>query len=152
VTEPQPASDTVTPGLDRNAAVRQRLIRETMERLRVDHDCDHTSWKFRRGGGRCESCESHLPFYLFVSRLRCVAYFDTPSDLTSISVVRGVKCTPVTGVAETVCKKWPNLNFLDALLIIRKWLSVCIILRCWTRLLSDTTMRCILKLRYVCLP
>lgn len=65
VTEPQPASDTVTPGLDRNAAVRQRLIRETMERLRVDHDCDHTSWKFRRGGGRCESCESHLPFYLF---------------------------------------------------------------------------------------
>ncbi|KAG1739764.1 hypothetical protein EDD22DRAFT_921980 [Suillus occidentalis] len=61
----EPASTTVTTGLDRNADVRQRLIRETMERLRVDHDCDHTSWKFRRGGGRCESCEMHLPLYLF---------------------------------------------------------------------------------------
>ncbi|KAG2746578.1 hypothetical protein P692DRAFT_201791821 [Suillus brevipes Sb2] len=65
VTEPQPASTTVTPGLDRNADVRQRLIRETMERLRVDHDCDHTTWRYRRGNGRCESCDEHLPFYLF---------------------------------------------------------------------------------------
>ncbi|KAG1888519.1 hypothetical protein F4604DRAFT_956255 [Suillus subluteus] len=64
VPQPQPASTTVTPGSDRNA-VRQRMIRETMERLRVDHDCDHTSWKYRSGGGRCESCEMHLPLYLF---------------------------------------------------------------------------------------
>ncbi|KAG1843282.1 hypothetical protein DFJ58DRAFT_45660 [Suillus subalutaceus] len=64
VPQPQPASTTVTSGLDRNA-VRQRMIRETMERLRVDHDCDHTSWKYRSGGGRCESCEMHLPLYLF---------------------------------------------------------------------------------------
>ncbi|KAG1772872.1 hypothetical protein EV702DRAFT_1181226 [Suillus placidus] len=62
--QPQPASTAVTFGSDRNA-IRQRMIRETMERLRVDHDCDHTSWKFRRGGGRCESCETHLPLYLF---------------------------------------------------------------------------------------
>jgi hypothetical protein len=41
------------------------MIRETMERLRVDHDCDHTGWKFRRGGGHCESCEKYLPLYLF---------------------------------------------------------------------------------------
>lgn len=60
----QPALTAVTPGSDRNA-VRQRMIRETMERLRVDHDCDHTSWKYRRGGGRCESCGMYLPLYLF---------------------------------------------------------------------------------------
>jgi hypothetical protein len=111
VPQPQPASTTVTPGSDRNAAVRQRMIRETMERLRVDHDCDHTSWKFRSGGGRCESCEMHLPLYLFVSRLRCIAYVDTPSDLTSTSVVQGVKCTLVTGVVETVCKKMAESKF-----------------------------------------
>lgn len=64
VPQPQPASIAVTSGSDRNA-IRQRMIRETMERLRVDHDCDHTSWKFRSGGGRCESCETHLPLYLF---------------------------------------------------------------------------------------
>ncbi|KAG2039311.1 hypothetical protein BDR03DRAFT_952556 [Suillus americanus] len=64
VPQPQPASTTVAPASDRNA-VRQRMIRETMERLRVDHDCDHTKWKYRSGGGRCESCETHLPLYLF---------------------------------------------------------------------------------------
>ncbi|KAF9220798.1 hypothetical protein BS17DRAFT_713582 [Gyrodon lividus] len=45
--------------------VRQRMIRETMERLRVDHDCDHGHWRFRKGGGRCESCGHNLPHYLF---------------------------------------------------------------------------------------
>jgi hypothetical protein len=64
VPQPQPVSTAVTPGSDRNT-VRQRMIRETMERLRVDHDCDHTGWKFRRGGGHCESCEKYLPLYLF---------------------------------------------------------------------------------------
>ncbi|KAG1727518.1 hypothetical protein EDB19DRAFT_1750159 [Suillus lakei] len=67
VPEPQPVSTAVTPGSDRNT-VRQRMIRETMERLRVDHDCHHTNWKFRSGGGRCESCEVHLPLYLFRCR------------------------------------------------------------------------------------
>ncbi|KAG2139232.1 hypothetical protein DEU56DRAFT_323867 [Suillus clintonianus] len=61
VPQAQPAA---APDSDRNT-VRQRMIMETMERLRVDHDCDHTNWKFRRGGGRCESCEIHLPLYLF---------------------------------------------------------------------------------------
>ncbi|KAG2066847.1 hypothetical protein BDR04DRAFT_1106070 [Suillus decipiens] len=64
VPEPQPVSTTATPGSNRNA-VRQRMIMEAMERLRVDHECDHTSWKFRSGGGRCESCAMHLPLYLF---------------------------------------------------------------------------------------
>ncbi|KAL4068439.1 hypothetical protein V8B97DRAFT_2058464 [Scleroderma yunnanense] len=50
-----------------NDAVRQGMIREMIERLRVDHECDHAKWKYRRGGGRCENCHVNLPLYLFVS-------------------------------------------------------------------------------------
>ncbi|KAG2066866.1 hypothetical protein BDR04DRAFT_1106090 [Suillus decipiens] len=63
VPEPQPASTTATLDSNRNA-VRQRMIMEAMERLRVDHNCDHTSWKFRSGGGRCESCAMRLPLLI----------------------------------------------------------------------------------------
>lgn len=49
---------------------RQRLVREMMERLRVDHECDHTRWRYRKGGGICQSCGHHLPLYLFVSWIR----------------------------------------------------------------------------------
>ncbi|KAG2123758.1 hypothetical protein DEU56DRAFT_745106, partial [Suillus clintonianus] len=66
-TNDRSAATAASPGSDRNA-VRQRMIRETMERLRVDHDCDHTNWTFRIGGGRCEACETHLPLYLFRCR------------------------------------------------------------------------------------
>ncbi|KIK92812.1 hypothetical protein PAXRUDRAFT_146502 [Paxillus rubicundulus Ve08.2h10] len=45
--------------------VRQRMVRETMERLRVDHDCNHGHWQYRKGGGRCETCGHNLPYYLF---------------------------------------------------------------------------------------
>ncbi|OAX38150.1 hypothetical protein K503DRAFT_183938 [Rhizopogon vinicolor AM-OR11-026] len=48
--------------------IREHMIRETMERLRVDHDCQHTNWEYRRGGGRCESCSHDLPLYLFRCR------------------------------------------------------------------------------------
>ncbi|KAG1726009.1 uncharacterized protein EDB91DRAFT_1166930 [Suillus paluster] len=61
VPQPAPTATTAGDGL----SVRERMIRETMERLRVDHDCEHTSWKYRGGGGRCESCYMHLPLYLF---------------------------------------------------------------------------------------
>ncbi|KAH7921836.1 hypothetical protein BV22DRAFT_1038165 [Leucogyrophana mollusca] len=44
---------------------RQRMVRDTMDELRVNHDCQHSSWRYRRGGGRCESCHMHLPHYLF---------------------------------------------------------------------------------------
>ncbi|KAL4073405.1 hypothetical protein J3A83DRAFT_4357494 [Scleroderma citrinum] len=43
----------------------QGMIREMIERLRVDHECDHAKWKYRRGGGRCENCHVNLPLYLF---------------------------------------------------------------------------------------
>lgn len=52
-----------------NDAVRQGMIREMMEQLRVDHECDHNKWRYRHGGGRCESCHHELPMYLFVSGL-----------------------------------------------------------------------------------
>ncbi|KAI6038337.1 hypothetical protein EDC04DRAFT_2695604 [Pisolithus marmoratus] len=44
------------------------LINEAIERLRANHDCQHTRWKYRRGAGRCENCHDMLPLYLF----RCV--------------------------------------------------------------------------------
>jgi len=44
---------------------RETLIREWVERLRVDHDCQHDNWKYRRGGGRCVTCQDDLPFYSF---------------------------------------------------------------------------------------
>ncbi|KIJ63803.1 hypothetical protein HYDPIDRAFT_182115 [Hydnomerulius pinastri MD-312] len=44
---------------------RERMIRETMDRLRVDHDCNHQKWKYRHGGGNCETCGHYLPHYLF---------------------------------------------------------------------------------------
>ncbi|KAI6006746.1 hypothetical protein EDC04DRAFT_2582872, partial [Pisolithus marmoratus] len=48
-----------------NDTIRQRMIREMAERLRVDHHCEHIKWKYRQGGGRCENCHNALPMYLF---------------------------------------------------------------------------------------
>ncbi|GJE85955.1 IBR domain-containing protein [Phanerochaete sordida] len=42
-----------------------RLVREEAERLRTNHDCQHQYWRYRSGGGRCESCSFMLPMYLF---------------------------------------------------------------------------------------
>lgn len=35
--------------------------------LRTHHDCDHSHWVFRHGGGQCETCNDYLPSYLMVS-------------------------------------------------------------------------------------
>jgi hypothetical protein len=100
VLEPQPAP-AVNTAVNRNA-IRERMIRETMEHLRVDHVCQHTTWRYCRGNGRCESCDENLPNYLFV-RLFCrLVYIDTRSDLTICSGVEGVKCSVVIRVDETV--------------------------------------------------
>ncbi|KAF8137118.1 hypothetical protein EV363DRAFT_1316699 [Boletus edulis] len=45
--------------------MRRRLVHEMMDRLREDHECDHTRWRYRRGGGVCQTCGHHLPLYLF---------------------------------------------------------------------------------------
>ena len=50
-----------------NKRDRQDLVRQWVERLRVDHDCNHGKWTYRRGAGKCEVCHDHLPLYLFVS-------------------------------------------------------------------------------------
>ncbi|OAX32941.1 hypothetical protein K503DRAFT_566733 [Rhizopogon vinicolor AM-OR11-026] len=57
---PTSTANTTTAGEDR-----ERMIRETMERLRMDHDCQHTTWKYQRGSGRCESCSVDLPNYIY---------------------------------------------------------------------------------------
>lgn len=49
------------------AALRERRIREVMEELRENHDCAHTKWQYRSGGGVCQTCTHKLPHYLFVS-------------------------------------------------------------------------------------
>lgn len=46
-------------------AERARLVREAMEDLRENHECAHTKWKYRRGGGKCQTCFHNLPNYLF---------------------------------------------------------------------------------------
>ncbi|KIP11509.1 hypothetical protein PHLGIDRAFT_477035 [Phlebiopsis gigantea 11061_1 CR5-6] len=54
----------------------QTMIREMAERLREDHDCQHSNWRYRSGGGRCENCDFVLPRYLLQCRgcqmLACV--------------------------------------------------------------------------------
>ncbi|ETW86427.1 hypothetical protein HETIRDRAFT_41331, partial [Heterobasidion irregulare TC 32-1] len=42
-----------------------RLVREAMEDLRENHECAHTKWKYRHGGGKCQTCFHNLPLYLF---------------------------------------------------------------------------------------
>ena len=46
---------------------RQKRIKELMERLRTDHDCNPHDWRKRNGGGECSECHHHLPLYLLVS-------------------------------------------------------------------------------------
>lgn len=55
----------------------EEMVRQTAERLRVDHDCQH-AWRYRQGGGRCEHCSHYLPKFLFVRRSdRAVALLHT---------------------------------------------------------------------------
>ncbi|THH13680.1 hypothetical protein EW146_g6574 [Bondarzewia mesenterica] len=75
---PQPQrTNTVTPRQSNNTMnvaaqvdyERTRRVRLAIEQLRVDHDCEHIKWRFRNGGGQCQTCYSHLPRYLFVSQI-----------------------------------------------------------------------------------
>ncbi|KAI9457935.1 hypothetical protein HD554DRAFT_1759385 [Boletus coccyginus] len=45
--------------------MRQCLVREMVEQLRVNHGCDHTRWRHRWGGGTCQSCGHKLLINLF---------------------------------------------------------------------------------------
>ncbi|OJA11327.1 hypothetical protein AZE42_08269 [Rhizopogon vesiculosus] len=60
---PTSTANTATAG-----EVRECMIRETTERLRMHHDCQHTTWKYQRGSGHCESCSVDFPNYLYRCR------------------------------------------------------------------------------------
>ncbi|CAL1709003.1 unnamed protein product [Somion occarium] len=64
---PQPTRSAQVPnkGKQRERPDRARLVREAVEHLRVNHECDHLHWKYRQGGGLCETCNHTLPLYLF---------------------------------------------------------------------------------------
>jgi hypothetical protein len=46
---------------------RQTRVKEMMERLRSNHDCNPHDWRKKHGGGECSECHHHLPLYLLVS-------------------------------------------------------------------------------------
>ena len=73
-----------------------------MERLRVDHECEHTRWRYRDGGGICQHCGHHLPKYLFVSVGLNAGVVEF---MSSFSVVRVVRRWRVIGADATVCEK-----------------------------------------------
>ena len=83
---------------------RARLVREAMEDLRENHECAHTKWKYRHGGGKCQTCFHNLPIYLFVSLLQD---YSSETRLTihmiflSSRGARAVRFCHVIGAAET---------------------------------------------------
>ncbi|TFK68213.1 hypothetical protein BDN72DRAFT_898331 [Pluteus cervinus] len=70
-------SSRTTETQDNATSLRQKRIREAMEQLRVDHDCQHQKWKWRGGADQCQSCHRNLPLYLFVSAFLFVLFFDS---------------------------------------------------------------------------
>ncbi|KAI0786014.1 hypothetical protein C8Q75DRAFT_773761 [Abortiporus biennis] len=42
----------------------QRLVIREAERLRENHHCTHTFWRYRSGAGNCEQCNHFLPIFL----------------------------------------------------------------------------------------
>lgn len=64
------SKDTTFPR-DTASAERKKLVKEAMNYLRVHHDCDHEHWKYRHGGGQCETCHQRLPLFLFVRPFLC---------------------------------------------------------------------------------
>jgi hypothetical protein len=64
-----PTARPPNPVANFDTSIRDRLVREAVEDLRVNHDCQHTKWSYRSGGGQCRTCYSQLPLYLFVSPL-----------------------------------------------------------------------------------
>ena len=90
------------------------MIHDVMEWLRVDRECDHANWRYRHGGGRCESCHHDLPLYLFVSGLfvywradhggffRFIRFW-----LSLFSAVKDVRCWSAIAVGATG-SRFPN--------------------------------------------
>jgi len=45
----------------------RQMVAHAADRLRVDHDCQHT-WRYRSGGGQCENCYHYLGVFLLNCR------------------------------------------------------------------------------------
>ncbi|PPR02526.1 hypothetical protein CVT24_001952 [Panaeolus cyanescens] len=46
----------------------QARIREMANTLRENHECNNHSWRYRHGGGQCQSCYHTLPQFLLICR------------------------------------------------------------------------------------
>ena len=51
-------------------ALHAQRVQERVDRLRNDHFCRHTRWRYRSGAGTCEHCGHFLARYLLVSTSR----------------------------------------------------------------------------------
>lgn len=96
---PARATATTVSAQQQQDSARQRMIRELMDHLRIDHECAHNNWSYRRGGGECENCHQHLPHYLFVSD----RFMNWRADhgLPTSSVVNNVRCWCAIAVGGT---------------------------------------------------
>ncbi|KAK7678686.1 hypothetical protein QCA50_018268 [Cerrena zonata] len=66
-TTPLTPSSSKGKGKQPETPTRWQLIREAMEHLRVNHECTHLHWRYRKGGGNCDHCHCRLPIFLYVS-------------------------------------------------------------------------------------
>ena len=81
---------------------RQKRVKEMMERLRTDHDCNPHDWHKRNGGGECSECHHRLPLYLLVSasifkRDRRLKYLSALQKLLPSSMCEVRKKSPLRG-------------------------------------------------------
>lgn len=84
---------------------REALVRKWMEQLRVNHDCGHGSWTYRRGGGTCEVCHDRLPIYLFVSALSVFRFvMPSSSDIRFRSGAMGARPWRAGGAGGIDCE------------------------------------------------
>ncbi|KAF4588501.1 hypothetical protein EYR40_010052 [Pleurotus pulmonarius] len=64
------ARQRVANDMGREAIIQPRLyqeqVREAVNHLRGNHDCQRHLWRYRNGGGRCEECYHNLPQFLLV--------------------------------------------------------------------------------------
>lgn len=64
------ARQRVANDMGREAIIQPRLyqeqVREAVNHLRGNHDCQRHLWRYRSGGGRCEECYHNLPQFLLV--------------------------------------------------------------------------------------
>jgi hypothetical protein len=94
----------------------ERVLREA-ERLRDNHEYRHPSWRYRAGGGHCESCYHFLAQFLFV---RHATLCQSDIRLRVVRAAKDARCWPACGVGETGCDAAVVANPRDC-----RFLNVC---------------------------